>query len=129
MAFTPEVQQRILVALAQKAPRAGTSKCAGCNSIKWELLDGFVIDRVVDNPQMASIYNYTSLYRGLARFAPPERRLVSVGVICQVCGNTLLFNVFKLGLDDLVNGPQLQVGRQSQAGSPATPTVWDDAPY
>jgi hypothetical protein len=107
VSLAPEVQAQILRALALKAPRAGTSKCAGCGQTKWELLDGFVIDEVVDDPKTPVLYS-------IKRFAPASRRLISVGIVCQVCGNTLLFNVLKLGLEDLVG---------AQGSSPQAPSL------
>ncbi len=65
---------------------------------------------MVDDPQPVSIHNLT-------RFAPARRQLVSVAIICQVCGNTLLFNVFKLGLEGLM-GPGTAVPTGS---TPVTP--------
>ncbi len=67
-------------------------KCPLCKTRSWELIDGFVVSELVDE-----LWRQPDPYNG--------RRLASVGVMCSNCGNTVLLNALKLGLDDLAENP------------------------
>ena len=86
MAMSADAQRRILEALSAKLPE--WNACPICNVRDWELGDGFIIALVADYP--------------MAEIAYAQRRLPSIGVICRNCGNTVIMNMYKLGLEDLL---------------------------
>jgi len=91
MAFTPEVQTRIIAAIQEKwgsqAPR-----CAFCGQNRWTLADGFIF-LSFDPDTTRLTFNATSLLQSTG--------LPSVALTCSHCGNTLIMNLLVLGLGDL----------------------------
>lgn len=84
--MSPENRTRILAAIQEKAPTQGN--CTVCGSPTFTLADGFLSLTVTDN--------------AVAPIGSPPR-LPSVALICSKCGNTVILNLFRLGLGDLVD--------------------------
>lgn len=81
MPFTQEQLTAVMGAL-QKRP---TMRCVVCGQQSWNVNSDLVLLQTVQ----------VGIPLMVATGAP------SVAVICTVCGNTLLFNVFALGVGDI----------------------------
>ena len=84
--FTPEVRDQILAAIKAK----GTDQivCSVCKHWTWTITEGFIGFRILRNFWLNQQSGGGSL--------------VSVALVCDTCGNTLLMNLGALGLDHLV---------------------------
>ena len=87
--FSEIDKARIVEAIQQRAPQSGA--CPFCRHNKWVLQDGFVVPNVQRDPRETR---------------PSGLVMPSVVMTCTHCGNTLIFNVAVLGLDDLMNRPE-----------------------
>ena len=89
MAFTPEQQAKIIAAIDAKA---GVKLCPGCGTRGWRLGPGLAILQIS---------------------APGAPLVLGAGypcvvLLCRNCGNTQLYNVYALGVADIVGvGPPI----------------------
>ena len=85
MAFTERQQAKVMEAIREKLPHFGA--CNACHKGGWTLMDGFVhlqlSDDVLQVPQ------------------PGASALPCVALLCNNCGNTMLFNIIMLGIGDV----------------------------
>ena len=87
MKFSPEVEQRIIAALAERMPNRTLGACSLCKTARWELQQGYVVLSATDDPQRLFLGGST---------------LPCAVLICVNCGNTHLLNLLMLGLDALL---------------------------
>ena len=87
--FTPEARAEILAALKQ---RADVIQCSVCHKEQFTITEGFVALRILNNFWL----NHSA-----------GTSLVFAALVCDICGNTLLFNLGQLGLEHLVS-PDLE---------------------
>jgi hypothetical protein len=80
--FSTEDRKLILEALYKKAGKERIV-CPVCGKWKWTMPDGFVSLKLLQN-----------WYWNI----PSNSSLPCVALVCDTCGNTLLFNVASLGL-------------------------------
>jgi len=88
----PEIQQRILGAITQRAP--AIQICPVCHVGRWTLLEGLIKLPIITEPKQ-----FPNVVLGGAS-------VPLVALTCNHCGNTLLMNLMVLGLGDLVASPQ-----------------------
>jgi hypothetical protein len=81
-AFTPEQSQEILQKINQKL--GGPPTCPMCHHNVWQLSDGIVL-LTLQSPASGGIQL-------------GGKSLPGVPLICSTCGNTVLLNVFMLGV-------------------------------
>jgi len=82
--FTPEKKAQIWAAIMKLRRDLA---CPVCHQQTWEMPDGFV-----------SLPLLSNFLVGKTNVGLP-----SVAVVCTTCGHTLLFNLFALGLRELVS--------------------------
>ena len=86
--FTPQAKEEIWAAIRKRKPNI---ECPVCHfQDHWEMAEGFVT-----LPLLSNFWKETRI-----------SSLPSVALVCEKCGNTLLFNLMMLGLRHLV-GPDL----------------------
>ena len=85
MAFTEEEKQKILAAIAEKAPQI--RNCPVCGNPNWALGEGLVSLPI--QGQIGGIVLGGPVYP-------------CVPIICSNCGNTALLNALLLGLKDVL---------------------------
>jgi len=91
--FSSRDRERIEAAINAKIP-AGL-KCPLCQHPVWTMIDGPAVVTVRER------FNVSDFDSGLP----------SVALVCSNCGNTVLLNLFKLGLGDIVKerfGPTIE---------------------
>ena len=84
MPFSPEVREKILAAVQQRAPNAKCSLCG--RSDCWTIPDGFV-----------SIPLMLDIWLGVKA----NSTLPCAALICENCGNTHLLNLVHLKLESM----------------------------
>jgi hypothetical protein len=82
--FTPEQVERIESAIREKMPGA----CPLCSQRDWAIGRGITLLLAVAPPSASTLSKVTYTYPALP-------------VMCRVCGNTLLMNVYVLGIADM----------------------------
>lgn len=88
--FTPDQLGKILQALQQKMKRGPW--CQSCGEIKWAVVDGLVyfpLSVVPSNPSLAAT-------QGTGQALP------SIATVCSTCGHTTFYNVFWLGVAEIL---------------------------
>jgi len=85
MAFTPEQFQAIIQSLTGKI--GGDRACPMCGHNTWTVNDGLVL-LTLQPPTPGAV-----MLGGIT--------LPNVTITCKTCGNTVLFNVFTLGLAEM----------------------------
>src|SRR5215469_11266518 len=90
MPFTAEQSEKILQALQQKRKRPPW--CPSCGEYKWAIVDGLVYFPLAEPPLSPSI----------AATRSTGRALPSIATVCQQCGYTNFYNVFWLGVADIL---------------------------
>ncbi len=90
--FTAEQRERIIAALVATFGKVMPA-CFMCKSTSWRIAKELLLLMTsgVDPAQ----FQFGGVY-------------VSVGLICQVCGNTVLLDSDKLGLGDLIGGTPIE---------------------
>jgi predicted nuclease of predicted toxin-antitoxin system len=97
--LSDDVILQIAAALEQRGVK-GASLCPVCNTGHWAIVnDGFITLQFVDFPMASPIAS--------------ERGFPAVVLACPNCGNTVLINLFKIGLEGLVE----QLKEENQAES------------
>jgi hypothetical protein len=86
MSFTAEQRRQIAENIARKAPTIGA--CFLCGTRQWQLGDGIVNLMLSDQAGDELVSS--------------GRVLPSIPLLCTNCGNTVLLNVFTIGLGDLL---------------------------
>lgn len=86
MAFTPEQKREIIRVFTSKT--LANAPCLMCGTNNWILNDGLVFFHL-QTPQ--------ELQLGVRGPALPN-----LAISCSTCGNTMFFNVFTLGLGNLL---------------------------
>jgi hypothetical protein len=113
--FTPEQQQRVLDAFAQRVPNG--VECGICHVGQFMVGDGFtflLLQDVSANTAAYPVYYGTAVTDAI--FTPP-RGLPLVALTCNHCGNTVLLNLVVLGLGDLTG--YASTGQSASAAAPA----------
>lgn len=85
MPFTEDEKQKILATIKAQVPKIGN--CPVCGNSNWTLADGYIQLPVQDK-------------LGSVVLGGPV--LPCVAIVCTNCGNTVLLNVFALGLKDML---------------------------
>lgn len=88
MPFTTDQTNRVIAAITKVV--GATLKCWACQHDMWTLADGIISQQLLNfNDPLGSI-----------RLSGPA--LPVVALTCVTCGNTAYFNVFVLGLQDML---------------------------
>jgi len=85
MAFTQAQTDAVLVALRQR--NADSRQCSVCGNRKWIVQTDGLVYLVMSTPPVP-----------YPTWRPSDPSLPSIAIVCAVCGNTHLLNVFVLGL-------------------------------
>jgi len=83
MAFTPEQETKLIAAVQAKANR---KTCPGCGTSSWSLGPETVLLQATE-PGVP---------------IPLGRGYPCIALICRLCGNTQLYNVYYLGVGEIV---------------------------
>ncbi len=100
MALTPDQQVRITNMLRMKL----TEPCPLCLTKNWQFGENLVMLQTLPSPPRHRPTVLTTLATGGPLSPRPGPSYPTLPVMCQNCGNTVLLNVYKLGLADLWQG-------------------------
>lgn len=90
--FTAEQRERVVAALVATFGKVMPA-CFMCKSTSWRIARSLLL--LMTSGVDLARFQFGGVY-------------VSVGLICQVCGNTVLLDSDKLGLGDLVGGNPIE---------------------
>jgi hypothetical protein len=90
LAFTETQQRKVIAAINKKAQR--TLTCTVCRSTRWTLADG-LINLTVEDPLKAPAWTISPPSTGIFF----NSVLPAYAIVCQTCGQILLFNAAALG--------------------------------
>jgi hypothetical protein len=100
--MSQEIQKLILDAIRAKVPNQGP--CSFCGTGTFTLTEGYLSLDVTNSAVKGS---------------PATTYLPSVALCCTNCGNTVLLNLIRLGLGDLIKPPE-PTPPTPEEGSPST---------
>jgi hypothetical protein len=118
--FTDAQIQIIIEAVkAKAAPEIG--KCSVCGHDEWSVQNGFSAVLLTDTP--APFWPYAGQFVA-------QQSLPSAVLICTTCGNTLLLNLFVLGVYEKLFPPTMpSVAPQGAAAEDSMPRSSEGVPH
>jgi hypothetical protein len=93
MAWSQQQSQRIIDAIERKFDPM--PRCSACSQSEWTLANGAVALLLSESPQLYHVGGPT---------------LPCAALVCNFCGNTLLLNLLRLGVGDLLDAPAEAAG-------------------
>jgi len=106
--FTEEQRKAIEVAVNAQFAKSQGSPCVVCHTRNWTVQGAGLVYVPVQKPGAPTI------------LGPGSTTLPSLAVVCQTCGNTILLNIFILGLGEVFGlassgSPQTEVPKSIEA--------------